>query len=106
MSGKRDMCPRLAPCFVHRTAVAMSVSFDRPPRATVAGDGWVPALDTRLRSTGLKLSLYLFPRLSPASCALGGIARVSALSYRSAVRLLGVPVRVGSSMPSACSRVW
>lgn len=37
MSGEQDTSPRLAPCFGHRTAVALSVSFDRPPRAVGRG---------------------------------------------------------------------
>lgn len=32
MSGSRDMFPWQAPCFAHRTAAVMSVSFDRSSR--------------------------------------------------------------------------
>lgn len=75
------------------------------PEQSVAGVGWVPALYTRLRYTGSLSSLSRFPRLSSASCALGDMVRASSLPYRSVVHLLGVTVRVGASMPSACSRV-
>ena len=100
MSGSRDMFPWQAPCFAHRTAAVMSVSFDRSSRLSVAGGGWVPVLDTRLRYTD-----FLVPRSPYASFALGDFVRTSALYVRPGPRLRGVPVRVGAPLPSACSRV-
>ena len=105
MSGNQDTFPRQAPCFGHRTASVLSVSFDRPRRVSFAGDGVGSCASYPIAVHGYVVVHVSVP-LSPLRVLCVGWYRAGiALPGRSVAHPLGVPVRAGAAMPSACSRL-